>query len=194
MDPCRDVDNPTIPISSLSIQAIVNENCCPQFPSSAFPIYSLTDVPPSTLDDIFVVVKDAASKGMRLSLDKMEEWGPPIDLPPQWDFSGKCFQDILASYLSLFDGDYEMTSIDDPRWFPMGFLVVLKPEWQDEGGLLMVYLARRISGTSNPLQRRVYDVLELKKVPMKYPREVGKVLASLRMGYEDFDKQKHILI
>lgn len=73
------------------------------------------------------------------------------------------------------------STIDEPQWYPLGFIGIMSDEWKENGVVLVFYdaLADNSEDSSVPVVAFVVD-----------PKEIGSCLISLRQGDDDIDNVK----
>lgn len=163
-------DLSTFPIEP--IQEFVDANSFPDFGSSSFPLFALGPVSYSVLKDISATINEQSRAELGFSPKEYDELGPAIDIPEKRDLNDKSLDDAVHHHFSLFN-PYEKLPTGDPKWYPVGFVAVLKKYWRDKG-LLLTYLQKEDG------------YLALKSCVVKTD-ELGGQLVSFRQGDAEFD-------
>lgn len=158
------------------VRRFVDANNFPDYGLSSFPLFSLGPVPKSTLEEISRTINEQTRDMLGFDVREYEELGLVIDIPENWDLSGKTVEEAVQDFFALMESDERLPS-GDPKWYPVSFVGVLQKDWHNKG-LVMAYLEDD--------KERGY--LELKSCVVGSDR-LGDSLISLRQGDNYFDDE-----
>lgn len=141
---------------------------------SSFPVFALSSqISKSDLQQAAKVFNDQARAEIGMSEEEFTEMGHAATVPEPWNLHlhGQSARDAAHWYLENFDKCGSGT-VEDPQWFPHGFLAIVSKDWKETGVVLVFY---------------DYDLTKLredKSIPvvsfMMNPKDVGQILITLR--------------
>ena len=148
---------------------------------SSFPVFALSSqVSNSNLQQAAKVFNDQARAEIGMSEEEFTDMGHAAAVTESWDLHlhGQSARDAAHWYLENFDKRGSGT-VEDPQWFPHGFLAIVSKDWKETGVVLVFYdydLEKIREDKSFPVVSFVMN-----------PKDVGEVLITLRQT-DDFIK------
>lgn len=151
---------------------------------AAFPIFALSSqVTESDLQQAAKVFNDQAQAFIALDEEEFAEMGFAAAIPQPWHLHEKSASDAIQWHLEKFDKRGSGT-VDQPQWFPHGFLGIMSTDWKETGVVLAFYNFWYHDG----------QLPEDKPIPVVAfvlaPQDVGSVLISLRQTEQHINDVK----
>lgn len=171
------------------IKDIVSQNSFPEFPCAKFSLYTLCDLPKSTMEEILAEVDKQVNSifgGPDWDYDEeFDELYRALELPSEWKFPGQDLETLLQHHLARVSAEmatiHPKNRIGELKVYPIGFVLATKADWRDRG-LLLVYLDREEDVSEHK------NLLVKTSVPcMDRNDGLGGDLTTLRLGDDYFD-------
>lgn len=162
------------------LQPYSSQNTFPEFYSSSFPVFALgSQVSASDLQEAATVVNEQAQAELGFEESELAEMGYAASVPEPWQLE-KSAADAACWYHEEFKKNGSRT-VDNPQWYPLGFLGVLSNEWRKTGIVLVFYDVRHQHPEDEQVAVKAFVV---------DPEKIGSTAISLRQGDDDYENVK----
>ncbi|CAE7195323.1 hypothetical protein CFE70_007564 [Pyrenophora teres f. teres 0-1] len=163
------------------LQQFTSQNTFAEFYSSSFPVFALgSEVSESDLQQAAKVVNEQAQAELGYEDEELAEMGYAAVVPEPWQLHGRRAPDAARWYHEEFNKD-GTRSVNDPQWYPLGFLAIASSDWRDTGAVLLFYDAQHQHPKDEPVTVKAFVV---------DPEKIGPTIISLRQGDDDYENVK----
>ncbi|KAI1461695.1 hypothetical protein F4805DRAFT_476217 [Annulohypoxylon moriforme] len=100
---------------------------------ASFAVYSLVDLSDPQLEKVVdALTKESIDEGMEPGLARLAK--------PTPHFNGKTLKEIVQAHITMVESGADLENESGPtvKWYPPAFVVVVKEDWESDGGLLFV--------------------------------------------------------
>jgi hypothetical protein len=129
-------------------------------------------------------VADTAKRQVRAEVGfgeaELEEMSCAAVIPQSWQLRDKASMDIARWYRDEFDKSGS-NSIDEPRWYPLGFLGITLSDWKNAGVLLVFYDALHSQASNSDVSVKSFVI---------DPENIASTLISLCKEDSDYEDLK----
>jgi hypothetical protein len=165
------------------LQPYTSQPSFAEFYHSSFPVFALSSqVSESDLQQAARVINNQAQESLGFSEEELAEMGYPAAVPDPWQLHEPSPREAAQWYHTDFDkrGSTGRT-IEEPQWYPLGFIGIMSDDWKKNGVVLVFYDALSDHPKDDPVPVVAFVV---------DPKEIGSCLISLRQGDDDIDNRK----
>jgi hypothetical protein len=163
------------------LQQFTSQNTFAEFYSSSFPVFALgSKVSKSDLQQAAKVVNEQAQAELGFEDSELAEMGYAAVVPESWQLHKRSAPDVARWYHEGFNKDGSRT-VNDPQWYPLGYLGIASSDWGKTGAVLVFYDARHQHPKDEPVAVKAFVV---------DPENIGPAVISLRQGDDDHENLK----
>jgi hypothetical protein len=163
------------------LQQFTSQNTFAEFYSSSFPVFALgSEMSESDLQQAAKVVNEQAQADLGFEDSELAEMGFAAVVPEPWQLHERSAPDAVRWYHEEFNKDGSRP-VNDPQWYPLGFLGIVSRGWRKTGAVLVFYDALPHHPKDEPVAVKAFVV---------DPEKIGPAVISLRQGDDDYENVK----
>lgn len=163
------------------LQRFTSQNTFAELYSSSFPVFALrSEVSKSDLQQAVKVVNEQAHAELGIGDSDLAEISYAAVVPEPWQLHERSASDAARWYHDESNKDGCRT-VNDPQWYPLGFLGIVSSDWRKTGAVLVFYDASHRHPKEEQVAVKAF-VVDLEKI--------GPAVISLRQGDNDFGDVK----
>jgi hypothetical protein len=168
-------------VTAEGLQQFTFQNTFPEFYSSSFAIFALgPEVSKSDLEEAAKAINEQAQAELGFDDSELAEMGYAAAVSDLCQLHQGSAPDVARYYCERFDKAGSRT-VNDPSWYPLGFLGIVSADWRKQGVVLVFYDARHRQPQAEPIAVRAF---------MVDSQKTGQAVISLRQGDDGYENVK----